>query len=342
MIFRQSKAIILSQEGTTQGDPLEMLMYAVGTLPLIRRLKSDQYTQNWYADDSACCGKLRHVREWFDQLRQHGPKWGYFPEPEKSFLVVKPGLEEEAEAIFQDLNAGIVRAKRFLGGMIGPASNKKSYVKEKVEKWVGYVEKFTLAAKKSPQAAHAAFTKSLQCEWAFVQRAIQGCEEEYLPLRDAIRSQFMPALMGQEIHEDEYSLLELPVRLGGLAIQNPVDTQAPNFQTSKRAVELLAQSIISGAPLDYAEHWEHATQVLAEERKRRTELECQRSKEIIDSLQPNRKRVLQQIVDASASQWLTVLPKSADSFDLSVTQFQDALALRYGHTPKGLPECCDG
>lgn len=43
---------IVSAEGTTQGDPLGLAIYAIGTQPLIQRL-SGGAKQVWYADDSS-------------------------------------------------------------------------------------------------------------------------------------------------------------------------------------------------------------------------------------------------------------------------------------------------
>ena len=69
---------LYSREGTTQGCPLALLSYAVGILPLIRQLKnSTEYTQSWYADDSAYAGFLQRIRAWFDQLLVEGPRYGY-------------------------------------------------------------------------------------------------------------------------------------------------------------------------------------------------------------------------------------------------------------------------
>ena len=55
--------VLLSQEGTIQGDPLAMAMYAIATLPLIHRL-DHQTKQVWYADNTAAGGKLHHLHSW--------------------------------------------------------------------------------------------------------------------------------------------------------------------------------------------------------------------------------------------------------------------------------------
>ena len=60
---------ILSQEGTTQGDPLAMAMYAIGTLPLIHKLQGEgDVTQAWYADDASAGGRTPDLRVWWDSL----------------------------------------------------------------------------------------------------------------------------------------------------------------------------------------------------------------------------------------------------------------------------------
>ena len=58
---------LLLEEGTTQGDPLAMLMYALGVLPLIDCIFGD-LMQVWYADDATACGSLSELRLWWDKL----------------------------------------------------------------------------------------------------------------------------------------------------------------------------------------------------------------------------------------------------------------------------------
>ena len=54
-----------SREGTTQGDPLAVAMYAIGTQPLICRLDGIA-KQVWYPDDSAAGRSLERLRKWWD------------------------------------------------------------------------------------------------------------------------------------------------------------------------------------------------------------------------------------------------------------------------------------
>ena len=76
---------LFSREGTTQGDPLAMPMYALATIPLINKLKGYP-KQIWYADDAAAVGKLAELRVWWDILTKEGPNFGYYPNPSKTWL----------------------------------------------------------------------------------------------------------------------------------------------------------------------------------------------------------------------------------------------------------------
>ena len=97
-----------------------MMMYAIAVLPLIQVLVDrGKWDQNWYADDSACSAELPRLREWFDKLCEMGPDFGYYPEPEKTVLVVDSKDETVADRLFVELGVTVVTGHRFLGGFIG-------------------------------------------------------------------------------------------------------------------------------------------------------------------------------------------------------------------------------
>ena len=187
LVVQGTSEYIFSKEGVTQGDPLSMLLYAVAVLPLIQALEDrEKWIQNWYADDSACAAGLPRLREWFDKLLKWGPDFGYYPEPQKTILVVDPNDELRAKELFDELGVTVVPGQRFLGGFIGNQSGTTEYVEQKVRAWIHCVEKLTKAAESQPQAALAAFTRSLQSEWVYMQRVIPNCADAFTPLRDII------------------------------------------------------------------------------------------------------------------------------------------------------------
>ena len=98
---------ILSKEGTTQGDPLAMAMYAVAITPLIHRLADENIKQVWFADDASAGGQLDRIKNWWNNISRIGPQYGYYPNASKTWLIVKESCYEQAKLMFQ--GTGVVR-----------------------------------------------------------------------------------------------------------------------------------------------------------------------------------------------------------------------------------------
>ena len=104
-VYREASSLFtdgecqLSEEGTTQGDPLAMAMYALSTVPLIQTFDG-LATQVWFADDAAAAGSLVDLLVWWKQLSGLGPGYGYCVNASKSWLVVKEDYYDTACTLF--------------------------------------------------------------------------------------------------------------------------------------------------------------------------------------------------------------------------------------------------
>ena len=86
-----------------------MPMYALATIPLIRKLKDDvnEVYQVWYADDASGAEKIHKLCEWWDQINIAGPKFGYFTNASKTWLVTKEDHLADAMAAFADMDVKV-------------------------------------------------------------------------------------------------------------------------------------------------------------------------------------------------------------------------------------------
>ena len=218
---------MLSKEGTTQGEPLAMAMYAIGTQPLIRRLDGI-VKQVLYADDSAAGSSLERLRRWWDLLKEIGPFYGYYPNGAKTHVLAKPEHTEAAKEIVKGTGITVSsEGKRYLGGAMGTTSFLHQYVERKVNGWVKEIEKLSKFTRTQPHAAYAACTHGLSSRVNYLLRVTDlkalSSPDLLQPLETAIQSHFIPALTGQTppgklVRE----MLALPARLGGLGLINPV------------------------------------------------------------------------------------------------------------------------
>ena len=60
-----------------------------------------------------------------------GPKFGYYPEGSRSWLINRKNTEEHAESIFRITNKKITtESKRHLGVVIGTTNYRQNYMKK--------------------------------------------------------------------------------------------------------------------------------------------------------------------------------------------------------------------
>ena len=105
------------------------------------------------------------------------------------------------------------------------------------------VEELSEIALEEPQLALAAYTKGLCKRWTFVQRTIPDISELFLPLEHTIATKLIPSITGRHVSRLERDLLSLPIRYGGIGIQDPSKTAQLEFESSVRVTAQLTDLI---------------------------------------------------------------------------------------------------
>ena len=191
---------ITSSEGTTQGDPLAMAMYALAVKPLIGKLKLDSpnVKQVWYADDASGAGTCEDLRTFWNTLQAHGEIYGYHPNASKIHLVIKPEHAEKARELFAGTGINITtEGKQHLGAAITPwscyrfqiiylrihHSQSIEVVKIKSNSWLIWPE-LNLIHRQSSR-------------WTFLSQTIPDIADLLQPLEEAIQQYLIPILTGR-------------------------------------------------------------------------------------------------------------------------------------------------
>ena len=332
---------IASREGTTQGDPLAMAMYALAITPLIKRLKEQVPTasQVWFADDSSAAGRLVALRNWWQHLMILGPEFGYFPNAGKTTVVVKEEFLKQAKVLFDETGIKITTdGHKVLGAACGKRSFVDGYVVDKIKEWEEEIDMLSKIAEMYPHAAYTAFTRAIMGKWKYLMRTIDGIGNMFQPLEKAISAKFIPALTGRgPCSSVERAIISLPIRYGRLNLVNPVNVAHIYYKASLKITEPLKKMIISQATT-YKKLYLH--DIKADLQKHKNQYQQQLVVEIRESLSPTNQRTMDLLQLKGSSSWLSALPLKDQGFNLSKGEFRDALSLRYGWQLKNLPQYC--
>ena len=163
---------------------------------LINELNKDYLCQVWYTDDLAASGSLSDVREWWNKLNTIGPRYGYYPNSKKSWLLVKGERCQEAQKMFQQSGVNITNSGRKLGAALGNPEFAHEYVEQKVKEWTGVLEALSSIGRRDPHTTYSAFIHGLVGKWQCILKMVPSLSKQQIPLEDAIRFKFIPAITG--------------------------------------------------------------------------------------------------------------------------------------------------
>ncbi|KAG1654810.1 Down syndrome cell adhesion molecule-like protein Dscam2 [Nymphon striatum] len=329
---------ITSQEGTTQGDPAAMPVYALATVPLLETLSTYDTKQAAYADDLVSAGKLKSLLAWWVGLLRVAPKAGYYPKPSKSWLIVKPEKYELAKMIFKNTNINITsQGQRHLGAAIGSVEFRKSFVQDKVNDWMHQLRILSKIACYYPQAAYCAFTAGFRQKFNYTLRTIPDIREYLHPIEEVIRHTFIPAICeNRSCSDDERELLSLPVKMGGLGIPDITRTADLEHQASRSITHRLTMKIVhQNDPQDTFELEPLSTNIT-----NKSEYHNQLIDSLREKMTPHELKANEIACSDGASIWLSSLPLKSEHFNLTKREFFDGIFLRYAWSLKHLPSEC--
>ena len=331
---------LLSQEGTTQGDPLAMPMYAIGIIPVIQQQKG-LAQQVWYADDAAAGGSLLQLADWRSELLSFGHHFGYHVNAAKTWLVVKQEHLVHAQRIFNGTGIQITSAGRpYLGAPLGSPDFVMDYTQTQISQWIHGLSQLSLIAVTQPHAAYAVFVHGLSSKWNYYLRTNPVSDEQVSPLEHVIWHKLLSTMVPHPPNDLERELFSLPISLGGLGICDPYQASRDFYEFSHKLSRPLVDLILQQCdtlPHDVIDSQYRLFKKLSQTKHQN---QMDRAQSVLSRSPSNLCQALECCKEKGASSWLSVNPVAQHGFALHKTDFTDALCLRYGWSPPHLPSHC--
>ena len=161
-----------------------------------------------------------------------------------------------------------------------------------------------------------------------------------LPIEETLRSRFIPAITGGHICSDaERALLALPVKFGGLGLQNLSEVANTELLNSKEITRELYENVIKQNK-DFQIDSEKTKTIKIESKGGKISNYKNKLQELRNSMNEKMKRCNDISNETGSSNWLSVILMRKFNYVLNKQQFWDSIRLRYGWPIPGLPVSC--
>ena len=168
-------------------------------------------------------------------------------------------------------------------------------------------------------------------------RMVPNVSHLFIPLEELIRHKMIPLVTGRDnIKDEERQILALV----GMCLITPTavaDEQFESFHTITCPLVSLILEKKYGLENDLYSEMKSKKAEITQTRRAKQE---STASDLLDHLTGKLKRNVQFAQENGASIWLTSLPMESHGFAFNRSEFQDAIALRYGWTPDHLPLSC--
>jgi hypothetical protein len=182
---------------------------------------------------------------------------------------------------------------------------------------------------------------SIQSKWAYLARTTGNISRLLQPIEYVLRHKLIPAITGKTaINDAERRMFALPVRHGGLGIEILTEVADHKFSNSRKVTQPLRNSIRSREGMDEAEIDAEMNRLAREVKNENKGRHRQKVEDLHKEVNMNDRKALLLAEQKGSSSWLTTLPIEENGFALHKGAFRDALALRYGWRPTGMPTVC--
>ncbi|KAL7475011.1 hypothetical protein ACHAW6_000948, partial [Cyclotella cf. meneghiniana] len=246
--------------------------------------------------------------------------------------------------IFQDASLPVKfsRGQCYVGGFIGSTASLINWLRPMIDSWVHGVNSLASIASRFLHSVYAGLVSCLAAEWQYLCNIVPDIGPLLAPIEDALRTKFLPAILGPDIKIDDdlRNLLTLGVKSRGLTIRNPTLTAESLFCTSQATTAYLSRSLLRNEPLSTHHNRAAVCSASASSRKECRDGETAFLQAILKRSPPKVKKRLERAGATCA--WLSTIPDHFTGTELTKTEWLNNIALRYSSRPPHLPSHCDG
>ncbi|KAL7474910.1 hypothetical protein ACHAW6_000853, partial [Cyclotella cf. meneghiniana] len=274
----------------------------------------------------------------------HGPSVGYFPEPEKFWVICPPSSKPHARQVFTDasLPVSYCHGKQYVGGFVGLHEKREEWLSPMIQKWAMGIKQLAAIATRFPHSAYAGLVSCLSAEWQYICRTVPDVGPNLALVENALCTKFLPAILGSDrpIDDELRTLLGNGVKTGGLAIRDPTLAAASLYSTSVESNDMLTGTLIHNKPINVEAHRTCVRSAGTKHQKTQHDGKGDFHTALMERSPRKVKKRMEQATAAGA--WLFTIPDRFSGTELTKDEWFDNVAIRYDRCPANLPDQCDG